>query len=257
MSARFTFLLRFAWAGLLAAFLLPESGWAEFRVPALQRPVMDEAGLLSEKTRTTLDAALKNLWESGGSQIAVLTLPDLGGLPIEQASIQIVEAWKLGEAKKDNGVLFLVAQKERKFRIEVGQGLEGQLTDAHSRRILDDVVAPHFRQGNFDAGIVEGVKAIAALTDPQADLGALASVVASPQKRPINDGWGRIIVIAGTVFLFLFLLGLFGGGKSGGGSYRGGGGYRGGGFSGGGFSGGGGYRGGGGGFSGGGASGGW
>ncbi len=224
---------------------------AAFRVPGLSGPVVDEAGMLSEQARARISAALKGLWESGGSQLAVLTVPSLGGLTIEQASIRVADAWKLGTKKGDNGVLFLVARNERRFRIEVGQGLEGQLTDAHARRILDDTVTPHFKAGNFDAGVMAGVKAIVALTDPEVDTsawfeGAIPELAKERRRFPP--------ALALLVFLLVFGLMVKFGGSGGGGSFSGGG-------IGGGSSGGsrrsGGYSGGGGGFSGGGASGGW
>ncbi len=253
--------------GFLAVLILtltPPAGAASFQVPKLSGPVVDGAGMLSEGARARLTVALKGLWDAGGSQVAVLTVPDLGGETIEQASIRVTDAWKLGTKKKDNGVLFLIARDERKLRIEVGQGLEGQLTDAHSRRILDETVTPHFKAGNIDAGVLAGVRAIIAITDPEVNSDAWFEGAIPPtpkhRKSPVPPG-----------LIILFFLVLFGvvaslGGPGSGGSPRGGsrGGSRGGGFiffGGGGFGGGGGggggFSGGGGGFSGGGASGGW
>ena len=92
---------------------------AEFEVPPLRSAVTDQAGILSPATRQQLESALRQIQRVGGTQLAVLTVPDLGGLTIEQASIRVVDAWKLGSEKGDKGVLLLVARDERKGRIEV------------------------------------------------------------------------------------------------------------------------------------------
>jgi uncharacterized protein len=238
----------------------PPARGAAFTVPRLTGPVVDSAQLLSAQAKARLETALLGLLEGGGSQIAVLTVPDLGQETIEQASIRVTDARKLGTKKKDNGVLFLIARDERKLRIEVGQGLEGQLTDAHSRRILDDLVTPHFKAGNFDAGVLAGVRAIVSHTDPDVDAASWfeGAIPPTPRHRrpPVPPG----LILLFFLVLFGVVAGLGGRGTRGGGS-RGGGRFSGGGGGsrgGGGFSGGGGgFSGGGGGFSGGGASGGW
>lgn len=142
-----------------------------FTVPPLHSPVNDTADILSESTEQNLNAELKRLWDSGGSQIAVLTLKDLDGLEIEEAGIKIADEWKLGTAKDDNGVILIISVAERKMRIEVGQGREGELPDAYAKRILDKDIAPRMRQGDIDGAIVAGVMAIAARTDPQFSFG--------------------------------------------------------------------------------------
>ncbi|MBU1242884.1 TPM domain-containing protein [Myxococcota bacterium] len=232
----------------------PAAAAKPFAVPDLTGPVVDRAGMLSEPARARLTAALEGLWEGGGSQVAVLTVPNLGGESIEQASIRVTDAWKLGTKKQDNGVLFLIARDERKLRIEVGQGLEGQLTDAHSRRILDDTVTPHFKAGNFDAGVLAGVRAIVALTDPRVNSAAWfeGAIPPTPKHRKSPILTGLIILFFLVLFGVVAGLGGRGSGGRGGGIWISGGGGR--GYSGG---GGGGFSGGGGGFSGGGASGGW
>jgi len=92
--------------------------------------------------------------------VAVLTIPSLEGDPIEDYSIRVVETWELGRAGEDDGVLVLIARDERRMRIEVGYGLEGALTDAQSRRIIDAVMTPRFREGDFDGGVEAAVGAI-------------------------------------------------------------------------------------------------
>jgi uncharacterized protein len=237
---------------------------AAFEVPPLTGPVVDLAGIISSQAEFRLNDAARYLNDNGGSQIQILTVPTLDGLPIEAASIQVTDKWKLGNAKTDRGVLLLISRDEHKVRIEVGQGNEGNLTDVQSKRIIEEIILPYFRQQDYDEGILLGVQAIVSATDPKIDLspflkGSQRPVRELPDRFPINF-WFIVLLI-----IFLFLRGLFGGGgrgrglRRGSGIYYGGLGGWGGGFGGGGgFSGGGGsWGGGGGGFSGGGASGSW
>ncbi|MEY4931570.1 MAG: hypothetical protein RI909_2294 [Bacteroidota bacterium] len=122
--------------------------------------VHDDADILSPQAEAQLEAILKAHRDSTSTQIAVLLIPSLDGDDIDSYSLRVAEAWKLGQEKKDNGILFLVAMQEKQMRIEVGQGLEGELTDALSSRINRNEVAPNFRQGNYEAGIVAGVMGI-------------------------------------------------------------------------------------------------
>lgn len=237
------------------AFLLAlPAAAAAFKVPALTGPVVDNAGMLSGTTKAQLDGALRKLWNSGGSQIAVLTVPDLAGLTIEEASIKVVDQWKLGTAKGDKGILLLVAKAERSARIEVGQGLEGDLPDAYARRIIDDVLVPEFKAANYDGGIMQAVAAIAARTDPDTTLDLNAGLAGENHAPRRASPFFPFIIF--LVIMFAGILPrLFGFssrssryGGFGGGGWGGGGGFGGGG---------GGFSGGGGGFSGGGASGQW
>lgn len=233
---------------------------AEFEVPALRSAVTDRAGILSPVTRRQLESALHQLQSAGGTQLAVLTLPDLAGLSIEEASIRVTDVWKLGSKEADKGVLLLVARDERRVRIEVGQGLEGVLTDAYSKRIIDEGMTPLFRQGDMNGGVVFGVYQIARLTNPDLDLRPYLEGQLRPQNSRVRreaSPWATLFGLLLMVAVFSTRMGflpiLLMGGMGGYGRGRGMGGY-GGGFGGGGF---GGFSGGGGGFSGGGASGGW
>jgi len=141
--------------------LLIFSAMAQSKVPAHGGVwVHDEAGILSPQTEAQLEAILKAHRDSTSSQIAVLLIPSLEGDDIDSYALRVSEEWKLGQEKKDNGVLFLVAMQEKQMRIEVGYGLEGVLTDALSSRINRNEVAPYFRQGNYEAGIQAGTMAI-------------------------------------------------------------------------------------------------
>lgn len=249
------------WVGCALMFTTP--AYAEFAVPKLSGPVVDQAGMLSQSTEARLDAALRTLKKQGGTQLVVLTVPSLEGLSIEQASIQIVDQWKLGNEKEDDGVLLMIARDERKIRIEVGQGREGDLTDAYSKRIIDETMTPLFRAGEVDAGVTVGVFQIAKRTNPDVNLTSILEGSATSRRTrgrsQRSSPMSTLMFVLISIVFGLTRMGRFGygGGYRRGGSYLLGGAALGGsrGFGGGGF--GGGFGGGGGGFSGGGASGGW
>jgi len=230
---------------------------ADFDVPELTGPVVDAAGVLSPATKRVVSEALRALHERGGSQITVLTVRSLEGVPIEQASIRVVDQWRLGGKKLDNGVLLLIAPKERKLRIEVGQGLEGALTDADSNRIIFQSMVPLLKSGDLNSAVIVGVYQIARKTDPNFDLSPYLEGHVK-DRRPVSDGGTPLrfwLILAAILFLLFIGRGRHSGFHRGG---WGGGGWGGGGFGGGAGSGrGGGWSGGGGGFSGGGASGDW
>src|SRR5438093_4497235 len=129
-------------------------------VPKLRGRVNELAGLLTEEQARSLEAKLQDLETKDSTQVAVLIIPSLEGEVLEDFSVRVATAWKLGQKGRDNGALLLVAMRERKLRIEVGYGLEPTLTDAKSHRIIEDEILPHFRQGKFYDGIDAGVTAI-------------------------------------------------------------------------------------------------
>ncbi len=240
---------------LFAVALLIFPAWAEFEVPELTGPVVDQAGLLQPGVSEELTKAIRAIKSKGGPQLTVLTVDSIDPYTIEEATIRVAKTWALGTADKDNGVLLMVAKKERKVRIEVGQGLEGNLTDAYSRRIIDYDIIPAFRQGDFSAGIIGGVRGILLRMDPPLNLEDYlnnSQIIEAPQK----SGDMRIIIILIIFLVVMWMMSQGGGGRRG---FGGGGPYIGGGGFGGGFGGrsGGGWSGGGGGFSGGGSSGSW
>lgn len=230
-------------------------------VPALTGPVVDEAGLLSRAEARRLDqlARAARAGEGGQAvQLQYLVVPSLEGDPIEEFSIRVAEAWRLGTKGKDNGVLLVVARDDRKVRIEVGGGLEGQLTDVQSARIIRGVIAPAFREGRYGDGLYDAGLQILAAT------GALPPEAARRQAaRPSHGarfgGLGFMALFIGFIVLRSVLFGFSPRRRRG--FWGGGGPFIGGGWGGGGFGGGGGgggsWGGGGGGFSGGGSSGSW
>lgn len=228
-------------------------------VPKNDGWVTDLAGLLSATEESELERLMESYRLGTTHEIALLTVPSLQGEPIERFALEVGRAWGLGTKEKNNGALLVVSKDDRKLRIEVGRGLEGNLTDSICGRIIRDVIAPEFKRGRFGAGLEQGIVAIHE---------AIGGNYAKIQKASRSPASGLAGIIPAFVILAILLAILsrrrrgFGGpgggsmlpwlilassGSRGGRSYGGGGG---GGFSGGGFGGGGG-------FSGGGASGGW
>ncbi len=133
-------------------------------VPKLQGYVNDYAGMISPSAKSKIEEGLKAFEQSDSTQVVILTIPSLEGENLEDFSIKVAEAWKIGQQLKDNGIILLVSKQERKIRIEVGRGLEGRLTDLMAGRIIDQVIKPRFKQGDFDAGFVMGTSALIAAT---------------------------------------------------------------------------------------------
>ncbi|GAB4336615.1 MAG: hypothetical protein Kow0089_07100 [Desulfobulbaceae bacterium] len=180
-------------------------------IPDYHGYVNDYASMMSPETRARLENVLRAFDRSDSTQVAVLTIDTLGGVPIEQFSIRVVDQWKVGQKGKDNGVLFLVVRDDRKMRIEVGRGLEHVLTDLAAGRIIDNVVAPLFKQGRFDEGFEAGIRAIIGTTRGE-------------YTAPSGDGNGRhrgspdfinYLFVFGTFLFFLAvnsrMLGMVGG----------------------------------------------
>ena len=273
-------------AVLLLLFFLGGTVGA-LEVPQLRGRVNDYANMLSASAESRIETVTRELEESDSTQVVVLTIPSLEEEDLEGYSLRVAETWGIGQAEYDNGVLLLVAQAERRVRIEVGYGLEGVFTDLQAGRIIDHDIVPYFKAGQFDEGLVRGVEAIASTvrgeyeaseqTAPRPRAGSrvglfpffillvIISVLGS-RKRVIGAIAGAILVplvawfalpLAFPLLLLFIPLG-FGAGLIIPGLFLMSAARRGGGFFGGGFSGGGGgFSGGGGGFGGGGASGGW
>ncbi|CDG84833.1 TPM domain-containing protein [Janthinobacterium agaricidamnosum] len=162
-------------ASLCCALLLCHSAWAAdglVPVPPKAARVTDSAGLLDSGQKAALDHVLADYQARSGSQIAVLLVSSTAPEAIEQYSIRVTDAWQLGRKGVDDGVLLLVAKDNppalRRLRIEAGRGVQGVLTDAQSKRVLQDVIAPHFKQNDYYAGLAAGIAAIEALLNQEA-----------------------------------------------------------------------------------------
>lgn len=219
-------------------------------LPRLDGRIVDEAGALPPESRAALDAKLTSYERATGHQFAVLILDSLGGDPLEELSLRAAEQWRLGDARRDDGLLLVVAMKERAARIEVGYGLEGTITDALSAGVIRDVMAPRFAAGDFAAGIDAGTTMLMRAAEGESTgLGPSGSAARAPP--PALSLLGPLVMIAlfvivsvlgrrrgggdGGLFAFILLSSLFRGGlgAGGGGGFSGGGG----GFGGGGASG--------------------
>ena len=146
-------------ASLLALLLCWAcSALALVAVPPLSGRVVDQTSTLGSNDIASLTETLKNLETRKGSQIAVLIVPTTDGETIEQFSLRVAEAWKIGRKKVDDGALLVIAKNDRRLRIEVGYGLEGALTDATTKRIIDEDITPKFKAGDFAGGVSAGVE---------------------------------------------------------------------------------------------------
>src|SRR3979409_822345 len=153
-------------ASLLALLLCwAFAAFADVAVPPLVGRVVDQTGTLSSGEIDSLQQTVRNFETRKGSQVAVLIVPTTAPETIEQYSIRVAEAWKIGRNRIDDGALVVVAKDDRKLRIEVGYGLEGALNDATAKRIIDEVITPKFRSGDFAGGIFAGVYRIIAVVD--------------------------------------------------------------------------------------------
>lgn len=221
--------------------------------PELTGRVVDEGDLLSASVEADLTERLAAFEAATTDQIVVVTLPDLGGYEIADYGFQLGRHWGIGQADKNNGALLIVSRDDRKIRIEVGYGLEGTLTDANSKLIIENVIVPAFKAGDFEKGISDGVAAMLTLLND----GELPAEIADSDEVSDEPGelpdWAVLpVLIFFVVFIFfMFFAGRGRGGTGTGGSWHSSSGGFSGGSSGGGFSGGGGS------FGGGGASGGW
>jgi uncharacterized protein len=138
---------------------------ADVAVPPLTGRVVDQTATLSGSEIASLDQTLKDFEARKGSQIAVLIVPTTQPETIEQYSLRVAEAWKIGRKKIDDGAILVVAKNDRKLRVEVGYGLEGALNDVTAKRIIDEIITPKFRNGDFAGGISDGVNRILHVVD--------------------------------------------------------------------------------------------
>lgn len=165
-------------------------------VPPLRGRVTDDAGVLSTAEVRRIEQRLMDYEQATGRQFAVLTVTSLEGDPIEDFSIRVVEAWKLGRKGEDDGLLLLLAVEDRKVRIEVGYGLEGEVTDLVSARIIHDVMRPYLRSDRYGEALAAGVEALIAVAGP----------TTAPPEEPPQSRWTRSF--AGHTVLWYGLMAL-------------------------------------------------
>jgi uncharacterized protein len=207
-------------AALFCFYLFSSVALAALNFPSLTGRVVDNANILSPEARAKITAKEKALEEKSGIQLVVASVPSLQGADIETFGYQLGRFWKLGEAKKNNGVLFLIAPNERKMRIDVGYGLEGTLTDALSKVIIATAVTPRFKVGDFDGGVERGVDAIIEVLTTDAAEWRAGAKLRSEGREDVFDQIIPFIVFALIVFVFLSMARNARGGRR---IYRGGG----------------------------------
>src|SRR5665213_1324646 len=221
--------------------LMTASAFAAPNFPALSGQVVDQAHILTSDQVTMLANKLATYQQQSGHQVAIATVSSLEGLDIRDYGYQLGRVWALGQKGKDDGVLVLVAPNEHKTFIEVGYGLEGDLTDATTSVIISHAMLPKFRTGDYFGGLWAGTDDIAKVVGGQgADIvqaGQQQAAAVQSGGQTGNLGMGIFFII----FFFVVLIIVFNASR-GGGIYRSGAGFG----SGGGFAGGGGFRGGGG-----------
>jgi uncharacterized protein len=188
---------------VMVAFALADASAQEPRFPAFTGYVVDDAGILSPATRAQLTEELGNFQRATKRQLVVATVRSLQNYPIEDFGYRLGRAWGVGEKGKDSGAILLIAPNERQVRIEVGYGLEGELTDATSRQIIEQTILPALRSGDFNRGVVNGtadiLRALGAPAGSQPRQGS--------QATPGGDrgqSWGFLLpLLIFGVFAFL------------------------------------------------------
>lgn len=175
---------------------------AQAAVPSLQTWVTDQTGVLDPATRHQLEQRLQQLEREKGAQVAVLVVPTLGGETIEDYARRVFDQWRLGRAKVDDGILLVVALNDRRLRIEVGYGLEGAVPDIQAGRIIREQITPHFRDGDFAAGIIAGVDSLIGLIEGEP----------LPEPEPADtEGEEPYIMLVGLAFMSFFMPPVFAG----------------------------------------------
>lgn len=174
---------------------------AEIEVPALTSPVMDLAGLLNENEKADLSSLAYEINTNNGPQITILTVPDMQGYPIEDFSIRVAEKWQLGTKEKDNGLLVVVAKAERQMRIEVGQGLEGDLTDYDTAKYTRQVFPEYFRRNEYYAGLRVFMQDMATRFNVKIDEASPNMIRRSPAPVRVRGGEFIIMAIFGILII--------------------------------------------------------
>ena len=191
---------------LLAAWAPPASAVAaEPDFPALTGRVVDNASILSAATIQNLTGMLEKHEQATGEQVVVVTLKSLDGYPIEDFGYQLGRHWGIGQKGKNTGAMLIVVPSEHKVRIEVGYGLEGKLTDAISRTIIEGDIVPNFRRGDFNAGVLAGTGSILSVLGG----GSVTGTDAETSSAVAASNWFFPLVVM-IFFIFMLLRNLFG-----------------------------------------------
>jgi uncharacterized protein len=194
----------------VVAFLLPAAGAGEGdlqKIPKLEKRVTDLTATLSDRDELRITERIRAFEQKKGGQIAVLLVDSTAPEAIFDYSLRVADSWKLGRKGVDDGVLFVIAKGDRKMQILTGPGVQGSLTDAASKRVIAEVVAPRFREGKYAEGIYNGVDKIAAVIDGEA-------LPPPPKKKQASqsiDGGGFFVLgIFAAIFVAPILRSIFG-----------------------------------------------
>lgn len=207
------------WLALVAAtLLLALAGVAKAQdyPPQPEGPIYDGANILSPETEAALDQRLRDYNRETGYALVVATVPSLDGAPIEQYATGLFSTWGIGGAERDTGLLLLVSRDDRKMRIEVGYGLHPWFGGIMAGRVIRDVITPRFKEGNFDAGVTQGIDAIIAhlATSPEDAAAIEEAAQAAEAQRGEEGGFPFGMLIWGAFIVFFFVLPMLGRGRS-------------------------------------------
>lgn len=194
---------------ILALSILLISTLAQAKVPELKNPINDYANVISESQESSLNSKIRDYRIQNGPQISVLLVDTIGDTSIEEYSMKVAEAWKLGSKEKDDGLLILFAIKDRKMRIEVGQGLEGAVTDLFSKRVLGSL-KPFLRKGDYDGAVSSAVEQILSKITEDARTEKAATIPKKSSTQEISTTTSKPTVVflevLGLIVLFLTLI---------------------------------------------------
>jgi len=180
---------------VLLSLFLSTNSYSE--LPAFNNYVNDLADMLSSPTKESLNQTLAAFEKQTGNQLAVLTIPSLDGRNLEAFANAVFNEWKIGQTNYNNGVLLLISKSDRKLRIEVGYGLESELTDGEAGRIIRNIITPEFRKGDYDAGIIRGIKSI------QEEIQGFIGI---PEKEPTTSPPTFLLLFAGIVLIIFIVI---------------------------------------------------
>lgn len=211
-----------AWLVLVVCFAFGPAAWAGPSIPPAPADsiyIQDYANVVSADSKKRINELGGQLAAKTKAQIVVVTVRSLGETPLEEYALAVLRGWSIGDPKLNNGVLLLVAVDDRKYRIEVGYGLEGALPDAKTGQLQDEYMLPYFRQGNYDQGIMNGFLAVAKVVAGEYNLelktpaqpAAKAQAPAGQSWWDALPWWMQLLVGAGALLLFVIDWLFFGG----------------------------------------------
>lgn len=191
-----------------AALSLPGPAFAQDLPPRPDGPVYDGADILSAATEAQLDASLRQYNRDKGYAIVVATVPSLNGETIEPYATRLFTTWGIGGEQRDTGLLLLIARDDRKMRIEVGYGLHPYFGGIMAGRVIRETIRPRFQQGDFDAGVTEGVAAIVAhlANSPEDAIAIEEAAQAAEEQRSRSDGGFPVGALIWLAFMFFFFV---------------------------------------------------